>query len=68
MDGLKKNEIIQLRITGLSSEGSGVGRYNGMAVFVAGAAVAAPYLGYFARSNVDESFAWRILACDYLPL
>ena len=39
MDGLKKNEIIQLRITGLSSEGSGVGRYNGMAVFVAGAAV-----------------------------
>ena len=39
MDGLKKNDIIQLRITGLSSEGSGVGHYNGMAVFVAGAAV-----------------------------
>ncbi len=39
MDGLKKNELIQLKITGLTSEGSGVGHYNGMAVFVAGAAV-----------------------------
>ncbi len=29
-----KNEIIQLEITGMSSEGSGIGRYEGLAVFV----------------------------------
>ena len=35
---LKKNDEIELEITGFSSEGSGVGHYNGQAVFVAGAA------------------------------
>ncbi len=35
---LRKNDIIDLEITGFSSEGSGVGRYEGQAVFVAGAA------------------------------
>ncbi len=35
---LKKNDIIDLDITGFSSEGSGVGHYEGQAVFVAGAA------------------------------
>lgn len=35
---LKKNDIIDLEITGYTSEGSGVGHANGMAVFVAGAA------------------------------
>ena len=35
---LKKNDTIELEITGYSSEGSGVGRYNGQAVFVDGAA------------------------------
>ncbi|MBR3767398.1 MAG: 23S rRNA (uracil(1939)-C(5))-methyltransferase RlmD [Clostridia bacterium] len=35
---LRKNDIIELDITGFSSEGSGVGRYDGQAVFVAGAA------------------------------
>ena len=31
---LKKNEIIQLEITGITNEGNGVGRYEGLAVFV----------------------------------
>ncbi len=35
---LKKNDIIDIDITGFSSEGSGIGRYEGQAVFVAGAA------------------------------
>lgn len=35
---IRKNDIITLEITGYTSEGSGVGHANGMAVFVAGAA------------------------------
>ncbi|MBQ9948348.1 MAG: 23S rRNA (uracil(1939)-C(5))-methyltransferase RlmD [Oscillospiraceae bacterium] len=31
---MEKNDVIQLEITGLTNEGSGVGRYEGMAVFV----------------------------------
>lgn len=34
---LKKNDKIELRITALTSEGSGLGRYDGVAVFVRGA-------------------------------
>ena len=35
---LKKNDTIELEITGYTSEGSGVGHHNGQAVFVQGAA------------------------------
>lgn len=35
---LKKNQLIELSIDSLSSDGSGVGRYEGMAVFVPGTA------------------------------
>ncbi|MBQ1537977.1 MAG: TRAM domain-containing protein, partial [Ruminococcus sp.] len=31
---LKKNDIIELEITALTNEGNGVGRYEGIAVFV----------------------------------
>ena len=31
---MQKNEIIDLKITAMSSEGSGIGRYEGLAVFV----------------------------------
>lgn len=31
---LKKNEIVTIEITGMTNEGNGVGRYNGIAVFV----------------------------------
>lgn len=36
---LNKNDIIELKITGMTAEGSGVGRFEGMAVFVANAAI-----------------------------
>ena len=36
---MKKNETITIEITVMTAEGSGVGRYEGMAVFVSGAAV-----------------------------
>lgn len=36
---MNKNDVIRLEITGLTSEGSGVGRHEGMAVFVPLAAV-----------------------------
>ena len=31
---MKKNDIVELLIDAMSSEGSGIGRYEGMAVFV----------------------------------
>ncbi len=31
---MKKNDVIKLEITDISSEGSGIGRYDGMAIFV----------------------------------
>ena len=31
---MKKNDIVDLEITGYTADGSGVGRYNGIAVFV----------------------------------
>ena len=36
---LKKNDCIELTITGMTAQGSGVGRYAGIAVFVANTAV-----------------------------
>ena len=36
---MEKNEIIPLKITGLTSEGSGIARYDGKAVFVPFSAV-----------------------------
>ena len=36
---LRKNELIDLTITDITNQASGVGRYDGMAVFVPGAAV-----------------------------
>lgn len=36
---MKKNDLIPLTITGITSEGSGVGRHDGMVIFVANSAV-----------------------------
>ena len=36
---MKKNDLIPLEITGMTSEGSGVGRHEGMVVFVPNSAV-----------------------------
>ena len=38
MEKLKKNDVIRLAVTGVTSEGSGVGHSDGLAVFVPGAA------------------------------
>ena len=34
MDTIKKNDLVELEITGYTAEGSGVGRWQGLAVFV----------------------------------
>ena len=39
---LSKNQNVELYIDSFTSEGSGVGRYENMAVFVSGAAAGAP--------------------------
>ena len=31
---MKKNDIIEITVTDVSVDGSGIGKYNGMAVFV----------------------------------
>ena len=36
---LQKNSVIELAVTALTSEGNGVGRYEGMAVFVPDTAI-----------------------------
>lgn len=36
---LQKNEIVEIEITGITAEGSGVGRVDGIAVFIPGTAV-----------------------------
>ena len=36
---MKKNELFEMEITGMTAEGNGVGRAEGMAVFVPSAAV-----------------------------
>lgn len=36
---IKKNDIIEIEITGMTAEGSGIGRYNGLAVFTAASAI-----------------------------
>jgi 23S rRNA (uracil1939-C5)-methyltransferase len=36
---MKKNDIIKLKITGMTHDGSGVGRYDGMAAFVQNTAI-----------------------------
>ncbi|MBR4223401.1 MAG: 23S rRNA (uracil(1939)-C(5))-methyltransferase RlmD [Oscillospiraceae bacterium] len=56
---MKKNDIIDLEITDISSEGSGVGRYEGMAVFVPFTAV-----GDVLRCRivkVNKSYAYGIV-------
>ena len=39
---LKKNQIVQIKITDVTAEGNGVGHYEGMAVFVPMTAVGSP--------------------------
>lgn len=56
---LKKNDIIELEITGMTTEGNGVGRHDGIAIFVPLTAV-----GDIARIRIvkmQKSFGYGIL-------
>lgn len=58
-DLLKKNDIVNLTIDDIASDGNGVGRYNGMAVFVARTAP-----GDHVRArvvNLQRSYAYGIV-------
>ena len=54
---MKKNDIVTLEITGLTSEGNGVARYDGMAVFVPFAAVGDKIEARIVKVNKTFAFA-----------
>lgn len=56
---LKKNDEIELEITALTSQGSGVGRFGGLAVFVEGAAAGDRLLAHIIK--VKSSYAVGII-------
>ena len=75
---MKKNELTELEITDLTAEGNGVGRHEGIAVFVPGAAVGdrlrvkiVKVLKSYAYGIIDEILAPsadRIVPdCEYFP-
>lgn len=53
---MEKNDVIELKITGLTNEGSGVGRHEGMAVFVPMTAVGDVILCHIVK--VLKSYAY----------
>ena len=56
---MKKNDRVLVQITGLTGAGSGVGRVNGMAIFVAGAAVGDELIAHIIK--VKKSYAVGII-------
>lgn len=56
---MKKNNCVLVKITALTGTGSGVGRVNGMAVFVAGAAVGDELLAHIIK--VKKNYAIGII-------
>ena len=54
---MKKNDIIQLEITDITHEGSGVGRHEGMAVFVPLTAVGDKINAHILKMNKNYAFA-----------
>lgn len=54
---MRKNEIIELEITDITHEGSGVGRYEGMAVFVPLTAVGDKIKAHILKVNKHYAFA-----------
>ena len=54
---MKKNDIIPLEITDITSEGSGVGKYSGMAVFVPQTAVGDKINAHILKVNKHYAFA-----------
>lgn len=62
---LKKNDEIQLEITSLTSQGSGVGHFDGMAVFVQNTAVGDVVLAHIIK--VKSSYAVAIIKSIIKP-
>lgn len=60
---IKKNDDIRLKITTLTSQGSGLGRYNDMAVFVEGSAVGDDLLVHIIK--VKKNYAVGIIKKIY---
>lgn len=56
---LQKNQEIELKIDGCTVEGNGVGHYNGMAVFVSGAAVGDEIIAHIIK--VKKNYAVAII-------
>lgn len=54
---LVKNQEIELKIEGCSAEGNGVGHYDGMAVFVAGAAVGDTVTAHIIKAKKNYAVA-----------
>ncbi|MCD7888697.1 MAG: 23S rRNA (uracil(1939)-C(5))-methyltransferase RlmD [Oscillospiraceae bacterium] len=54
---LNKNDIIELSIDALSSEGSGIGRYEGMAIFVPDTAIGDKFLARILKVNKTYAYA-----------
>lgn len=53
---LTKNELITIEVTDMTHEGSGVGRYEGMAVFIPGSAVGDKLLVRIVKVNKTHCF------------
>lgn len=55
--GLRKNDKIALNITAVTAEGSGIGHYEGMAVFVPGAAAGDEITAHIVKVKSNCAFA-----------
>ncbi len=54
---MKKNDEIKLEITGMTAEGNGVGKYEGMAVFVSGAIRGETIIAHIIKVNKTYAIA-----------
>lgn len=57
MDNMKKNDIIELEITDISSEGSGIGKHGGQAVFAPLTAVGDKIRAHILKVKKNYAFA-----------
>ncbi len=68
---VKKNQIVPLKIESISSDGSGVGRYEGQAVFVPGTAVGDELNVRIVKDCKRYAFGivqeWVSLSADHIP-
>ena len=62
---MKKNEIVRISITNYSNDGSGVGRYDGIAVFVPFTAVGDEIMAKIVK--VQKNYAYAIIDSIIIP-